>query len=208
VAIAEVLGAGGLLLVLLAGLVTFPRWYARSLHRYRLWRLRDSIVDQIIDGSLPHPDKNPAVKQLLTRTQTAITNTARFTILDGVILVRLSHGLSREAQERLTARFALCSTDGLDKQQCEVITNYRNELDVICGGTLLLGSWLGLLTVIAFFPKVHRARQGSFRQAAAAATDEATASTRIGRKAREAAEEKLDLGVALRQRQGDLALVS
>src|SRR4051794_23025642 len=56
-----------------------PRWLVLSLHRHRLWRLRDQVVDDMIYERLPKTD--PAVRQLQSDVEWVINETASLTML-------------------------------------------------------------------------------------------------------------------------------
>lgn len=140
-------------------LVTIPRWLFRSLHRYRLWRIRDCLVDDVIDGQLPAD--HPAVGELLEQIDHAVTRIDRYTVWDGLILSTLEHRLSDDAQAALSQHERESSADDLTREQQALLLAHRGSFTVAVAATLLLGSWLGVVLVAARVPAVLLQRHRS-----------------------------------------------
>ena len=176
-----------LLFGLTAAFVTLPRWFARSLHRHRLWRLRDAIVDQIIDGSLP--GDHPAVKEIQQRVEDTICVCGKLILLH----LWLFHRASKRVGVRPAPRFP--SLTGLSPEQAELVTQYRQSWDILCTGMVLLGTWVGVGVVMWRLPQAlrdaHSTRTSGDRPrpAIGVATDSAALSP-LGRRAREIFEDE------------------
>src|SRR5580692_11310833 len=78
------------MLIVLVGLwaacMLGPRWFARSLHRHRMWRLRDDLVDDVIAGRLPRD--HDAVRHLLSRMEDTLRLGPNVTLSDVLIFHR------------------------------------------------------------------------------------------------------------------------
>lgn len=153
-AIAVVLSIVALVLTLAAAVVTLPRWCIRSLHRHRLWRLRDRIADDMIEGVLPKD--HPAVVDLLGRTEMALFRYSDFTLLNVTIMAMLHIRSSRSVQREILAIGAECSTAGLSEHQTELVRGYRAERLNLLAGSVLTGSWLGMAFVVSELPRVAK----------------------------------------------------
>lgn len=170
-------------LIFTASLITLPRWCVRSLHRHRLWRLRDQVVDSVLAGCLPA--NHPAVKYLISELERAIRHCHRMSLLKlrGFILLR--RRLSRAAETQLRSRSAPPSLAGLGEAEKMLLKEYRQAEATLLAGNLLLGSWLGVYLVLRRLPAAATRSAGA-RQAMTMAADEVTTKTRIGRAARDA----------------------
>ncbi|HYD09286.1 MAG TPA: hypothetical protein VEA78_04210 [Acidimicrobiales bacterium] len=131
------------------GVIRMPKWFARKVHRHRLWRVRDGFVDDLIDGHLPRD--HPAVVEFLGRIEGTIANYNVLTpswFLVSRLIWRVGGGtqLDRELDARMAPHLSL---DGLSPDEQEALENYREWHDVLLTGSVLLGSWVGL-GVVAF----------------------------------------------------------
>jgi hypothetical protein len=135
------------LICLWAGCVFGPRWFARSLHRHRMWALRDALVDDVIYGRLPRD--HDAVRQLVKNMDTTLRLGLDFTLSDALIFSRQLRKIEPSAQ-----RFLMedkCPLDGLTSQQRALIKKYNENFGLLIVGLLLLGSWFGLICVAGVF---------------------------------------------------------
>ncbi len=180
-----------------------PHWGAQSLNRHRLWRLRDRIVDDMIDGRLPKDD--PAVRDLLRKVEFVIRNTPTITAL--MVYVWKSLPESHKARGKAEVHRLERSKDALSSEECERLKRYEARLRSLLASTTLLGSWLGLATILRFvipaLRMVHRERAQIGRSRLPAledevkvtlrtATDNATRDAWIGRRAHDFIARDLD----------------
>jgi hypothetical protein len=188
-----VVSAAGLWLSLL----TLPRWFVRSMHRHRMWRHRDEIVDEILDGRLPD---HPAVWELLNDAERSIHLTDRVTYLRGYMACRSIGTLSPQATARWNDRTRPSSLEGLSATECELLRNHRIHDHQLTVGVVLLGSWVGFFVVLGRFAALlrdeHRERRLS-RRAFALATDDAVVHTRLGQSAGRSVSASLDMDRAI-----------
>ena len=129
--------------------LTLPRWFARSLHRHRMWRLRDTVVDDVLDGRLPR--ENPAVRQLIA-TMDGVLRDQHANLLDVYIVRRACRDADPaflKAGEKLGLR---CPLDGLSTEQRKVVERYRESFQILLVGSMLLGSWFGIAHILPFVP--------------------------------------------------------
>lgn len=188
-----VLLAGAVLLAFCASIIAAPRWFARSLHRNRLWHLRDRFVAEIVSGRIPADD--PAVRDTLRRIERAIASVKQISLLRALIFARLARRLTPDASRALDRRTAWPSLHRLDAHQQATVTSFREALDTLLAGGALLSSWLGVFLVLMLLPKawmnVHRrdCDDGTPTRPISIATDDATETTWVGRKAKEAVED-------------------
>jgi len=128
-----VLGAvliwAAIFVTIVVALFTVPRWFARSLHRHRFWRLRDEIADDVLTGVLP--GDHPAVQQLRSRVRRVIDTSSGVTLLSGLVFHRWATQLSTEARAELQRRTDPRALDGLEPTQCELLLAYRERLSVL-----------------------------------------------------------------------------
>jgi hypothetical protein len=140
-----------IMLLILVGLwaacVLGPRWFARSLHRHRMWQLRDDLVDDVIVGRLPRDHE--AVRHLIKKMDTTLRFGPNVTLSDVLIFNRHFARVSQSA--RRFVRRPQCPLDGLTTDQRSSVKKYEREFDLLLVGLLLLGSWLGLIAVIGVF---------------------------------------------------------
>lgn len=139
--------AGGGLLV---AFITLPRWLMRSLHRHRLWRFRDHVAFEILDGTLP---SHAASWALLNSIEASIECDHRISVLRVWLFRPTYKRLSSEARERVLRRFepALGTLTGGERK---LISDRRERLSVLRTGSALLGSWIGLALVLSALPRV------------------------------------------------------
>jgi hypothetical protein len=186
--------AAGLLLV---SALTLPRWFVMSLHRHRMWRHRDQIVDQIINGRLPD---HPAVWEVLNDVERAIQHAPRMTLLRAYAAARSVGSLSPEARARWMERVAESPLDGLTPEQRELVLAHRLREHSLTTGVLLLGSWIGVATVlwrlVALITEGRRQRLNA-RASLARATDDAVAHTRLGRRVGRSANASMEMDRAV-----------
>jgi hypothetical protein len=172
--------------------VMLPRWFPRRMHGHRMWRLRDSIVDDIIQGGLPND--HPAVRQLVQQVEASL-RMKRLTLLDLYIFRWACMGIDASMQAEMRRGSVPCSSKGLTAEQTERVRAYRESFEVLMVGWLLLGSWFGLLHVVRFFPRALsqgdpvqtqgrplRRIEVGVTSSARDATDMAAKGTRLGRK--------------------------
>ena len=135
---------------LLVAFITLPRWLMRSLHRHRLWRFRDHVALEILDGTLP---SHPASWALLNSIEASIECDHRISVLRVWLFRPTYRRLSSEARERVLRRFepALGTLTGGERK---LISDRRERLSVLRTGSALLGSWIGLALVILALPRV------------------------------------------------------
>jgi hypothetical protein len=132
-----------------AVVLTLPRWFARSLHGHRLWRLRDALVDQVLDGDLPK--NHPAIQQLIA-TMDAVLDDKHVSLMD-VYIVKWACRDADPAFVQAQAKAGLrCPLDGLDAKERELVTWYRERFQVLIVGSMLLGSWFGIAHIVPFVP--------------------------------------------------------
>jgi hypothetical protein len=160
--------------VMFEAIIKAPRWFARSLHRHRLWHLRDAIVDDILGGVLsPHP----AVFAFLDKVETVIENADRFTYLDIALFGRLRAGLSPQARGLSDAK-ADRGEDWppLSRDDKICLAAYEGRFDLLLSGLVLIGSWSGVFKVLSLLPSALRTvahQQSRTRRAIVVATDRA-----------------------------------
>jgi hypothetical protein len=136
-----------------------PDWFARSLVRHRLWRLRDQIVDDVLAGRLP--GTHAAVKELLRRTDWTIRKGTELNMLAFHVwawVLRRSDEDARKPVLRATPEPA--SLKGLAEDERERVDQYREHLALLASASVLLGTWVGIATVLRFVvPAVRRRRR-------------------------------------------------
>ncbi len=146
-----------LIFVLIAGplvayvvVLLLPRWFARSLHRHRMWRLRDTVVDDILAGTIPR-DHN-AVKQLVSGMDTMLRKKQMITLLDVYTIKWASKGVDPDLLKAKRDEGFRCPLDGLSRAERERIEAYREEFMTLLVGSVLLGSWFGIAHIVRFVP--------------------------------------------------------
>lgn len=167
-------------------LVRAPVWFCRSLHRHRLWRERDAVADDILSGRLPR--QHPAVSELLAVADWSARQGHKHTVTE-MFLWRAVHRRVDESTPEVLA----IPLDDLDEDQLALLHQHRDRIILLTTSSMLLGSWLGILTILRFVVPARRAmrtaeiepRRGDLRATLAEATSEASQQTGIGHAARE-----------------------
>jgi hypothetical protein len=136
-------------------IIRMPSWLARDLQKQRMWLLRDVVVDDIRAGRLPAD--HPAVRQLLARVQSCIYHADRVTLLDLYVFKWAMRPLTSATRASLSKQMARADLRGLDERQRELVDEYWKKLRTLLGGAVILGSWLGLLSIIPQIPRAIRA---------------------------------------------------
>lgn len=176
-----------------------PQWCMRSLHRHRLWRLRDEIADDLIDGRLPKD--HAAARELLRRAELAIEETT------SMLGFYVWAWVSRRSDPMLVRSFRRkgASFDGLSSTQRERIIAHRECLGYLSASSVLTGTWVGLATILRFvIPAIKDERRRSVRPRDGVdvrdtlwlATDKATHDTTLGRRSNELMARDLDARLA------------
>jgi hypothetical protein len=186
-----------LLIVVIVGLfiaaLRAPNWFSRSLAIYALWRLRDDVVDSILDAQLP--EDHPAVHELVNYAEWVTEDRSALTIREFYVW----SWTWRKAIAKLDASSrGWHSLDGLDAEQRELLTAYRERLVMASTAALLFGSWLGIATVIScIIPALAQERRdrrckddpprldGELKDTIWLATDIAITDTWVGRRSRD-----------------------
>ncbi len=182
-----------------AGLLTLPRWFARSLGQDRIWRLRDRFIKEIlVDEVLPKDHR--AVRQLVREMEWALRDGKHFTLLHVYLTDRTLRQLDQEKLKMLVKNWGPQSLVGLDTQQRERLLHSRETFEMLFTGSLLLGSWFGLLQVARVLPRalMHqwastkteaearhislRRVEDEIREGASRAADKAAVETPFGRR--------------------------
>lgn len=172
--------------VLVVAVARMPRWYARSVCKHALWRLRDDVVDAKLAGRLPAD--HPAVTELVERVEWAIEESRSFDLLHLWVWNRAFRGLPADTARKLKQVPNLVSLDGAQRT---LVEGYRVRYNRVAVTAILLSSWVGIALVLRFgLPlsfKVlrHHARNITLGGLARKAADEAAAETKIGRSARD-----------------------
>ncbi len=119
----------------------------RSLFRYRLWAIRDAVVDDVLRGSLP---KSPLVRDDIRQIESIIANSEAVTFLQFLFLPRLP-------KKYVEARKALRAEEfkKLTEKQQGVLSGYTDALRSSVLKHLFFGSFagctvLGLVAAVAF----------------------------------------------------------
>lgn len=162
-------------------ILRMPYWFARSLHRHRMWRLRDAVADDMIDGRLPKD--HPAVRELLRRTELAISELQSITAVTFYVFARVRRRSDRGVFDRMRAKRA--SLDGLTGEQRARLEAHHECLSYLCASTVLTGTWVGIATILRFLiPAMrdasHQNRRDDVKATLWLATSKATSGTRLG----------------------------
>lgn len=130
-------------------LATLPRWFSRSMHRHRMWRHRDAIVQDILADRLPD---HPAVWELLNDAERDVRVASGITLLRCITASRSVERLSPEARRRYAERTQRTSLDdrALTAPVRNRIESHRNHQQLLLTELVMLGSWLGVFTVLAY----------------------------------------------------------
>jgi hypothetical protein len=131
-----------------AGIILVIPWCQRSRFRYRLWRLRDKVTDDLIRDALPRSD---AVIELREQIDDSIRYSRDFTFLNFLLAYTVAEKYSRLAVQR-------ASRDDLRPEEAERLKQYESQLEEAQTVHLLTGSvsgWVGtVLLAILSFPKL------------------------------------------------------
>ncbi len=145
--------------------LTLPRWFARSLHGHRMWRLRDAVVDDVLAGDLSRDHK--AVQHLIG-IMDAVLNSKHVALLDVYIVRRVSKDADPAFRKLARNQGLACPLDGLSPPESQRIEAYRERFMTLLAGSMLLGSWFGIAHILPFVPAGVRE---AIRQARAATRD-------------------------------------
>lgn len=118
-------------------ILTLPRWLVTSLHRGRLWKLRDQLYDDMRHGAFPGHEAQ-ALK-IVTLAEHAILAVPFFTPWNVRRFSKLIGTISPE-DRRLWAEKVR-----LDLQDVPSLEFYRDRIHTMLSQQLLTGSWIGLL---------------------------------------------------------------
>jgi hypothetical protein len=171
-------------IVLFFALVFIPTWFVRSLHCHRMWRLRDQIAFDILDGRLD--GQHPAVRQLLLDATRTASMHHEISTPRLIAAVDVQRRLSPAAKEKFRQELRPLPTTGLLKEQEELVVARRRQSSLLDAESVLLGSWLGVAMVLLLLPKAFIARrrhQRAHGSLSGDATKDALGSTPIGRRA-------------------------
>lgn len=141
---------------LLLACLRFPRWFSLSLARHAIWRVRDSIADDMIAGRLP--SNHPAVRELLEQVEWFARESNRFTMLRLHVLSRAWKKCHSDTKAAVKARRA--SLAGLTPEAKRLLEAYRKDFRLLSISTFLFGTWLGILNIVRFaIPAMIEARR-------------------------------------------------
>ena len=187
--VAFVIGMSVVLIVFSAAIVSMPRWCARSLHRHRMWALRDALIDDILAGRLAGKDE--AVQEL-RQVMEFIIHDHHLSTIDLRVFAWAERKASPATRKALKENAQWSSIDGLPLETKILIKHYREKFEVLTVGLFMLGSWTGLLAILGSIPKaIGRHRPiFNFRVVVRVATDQAVVSSKLGKEYREALENK------------------
>jgi hypothetical protein len=166
--------------------LSWPRWYVRSISKHALWRMRDGVAREVRTGRLP--GDHAAVAELRERIDWAIKETHSFDLVHLLVAIRALHKLPAENRQQLSKTPSL---HGLTGEQVELIKSYRRRYNTVTIRALLLSSWIGIATFIghavpfALKRVGHRARNLTVAGVVNDTTDEMVARSWLGRQARE-----------------------
>lgn len=173
-------------------LLRAPHWFCRSLHRHRLWKERDHVADDIIARKLPKD--HPAVRELLEVAEWSAREGHKHTVMEMFVWRAIGQRTDKRTPETLAV-----SLDGLTEDQLALLHQHRDRIMFLTTSSMLLGSWLGLLTILRFVvPARREILKGAAQRAPAQvrsrvdvratileATNEASRRTQLGCVARE-----------------------
>lgn len=158
-----------LILVLIVGslsafvvVLTLPRWFARSLHGHRMWRLRDAVVDDVLAGDLSRDNK---AVQHLVGSMDAVLNSRHVALLDVYIIRHVSKRADPALRKLAQKQGFACPLDGLSAAERQRVEEYRERFLTLLVGSMLLGSWLGIAHIVPFVPAGIREAIGEARAA-------------------------------------------
>lgn len=145
--------------LVVVAVLTMPRWLGRRLSRYALWRYRDRVALEIIEGkAIPNC---PESRRLLNEIESSISVSRSFTLLR-VVLVGIfsTRFMTAEAMQQMAARHAP-DLSGLPPENRRKLEQRYSHLRWLETRMLVQGSWLGLsllglASVIAAFRAIGR----------------------------------------------------
>jgi hypothetical protein len=177
--------------------IMLPRWFPRRLHIHRMWRLRDEVIDEMLESSLPI--KHPCVRRLASDVEGAL-HAKHLTMLDLYIFTWAFRGMDADVQRTMERHAAMPSSNGLTPEQKLSVERFRERFNVLLVGSVLTGSWFGLAHVALFIPRalvqLVRSLHGGVSledgvvASARTATDTAAKDTRLGQRIANLAESK------------------
>jgi hypothetical protein len=150
--IVVVIGVTLLWLYVVAAVVVLIPAAIRSVFRYRLWRIRDAIVEDQMSGVLTDA---PLVNALIEGVERVIRNSAKVTILEWEMKHRLP-----ERRALASERFFERGLKQLTSEQQHRILGHLEEFDGAIERQLFLGSPFGWIA-FAVYGLVYVARQFS-----------------------------------------------
>jgi hypothetical protein len=135
--------------LLFVALVTLPKWFAASAVRTRMWRLRDTVVDDVIAGALPRDQV--AVRALVDRMDSMLYERGRMTVLEVYLFAHSAKRLDSLLRGNAEAHTS-SSAEGLSASEEQRLSKYRERFRALLCEEVLLGSWFGLAHVSLFIP--------------------------------------------------------
>lgn len=158
---------------------TMPRWCVKSISRHRLWRLRDRVVDDIIAKELPAD--HGAVQDLLKVIEWRIEHHRSLDLLHAMVWWGANTKVPASVQKQYRREISL---DDLTEEQAERISAYREQCISIIIIAMMMGSWIGIASVLPAITVAVVSDSRKDRRPAAVA-QEAVNSSRPGRFFRE-----------------------
>lgn len=153
-----------------AGVAVLLPYFARSVHRHKLWELRDDIIDAHLDGRLP---MQGAVVDLLNVIARTIRAPHRYTMASLVASAaafpgEFRHHMAQTTPERLAEReFEMAGFDGAERALYDKFDRRLMRLTarhLVFGApsgwllTFPFGLWVGVIAI-------HESRSRRFRPA-------------------------------------------
>ncbi len=114
----------------------------RSLFRYRLWVLRDELVDDVIAKRIPLTD---AVRDVLSTMEALIRDSKNVTLGRWLLLPRKSMQVASEYHKGVEAAFS-----AMTREEQERVSYFRQSVARAVAMRLLIGSPLGWLFSVVF----------------------------------------------------------
>lgn len=118
----------------------------RSIFRYRLWRLRDEVVDDVLAGRMPH---SPLIRSFIGGVEGIIEHASHVTLLRA-LCIPVSPALVRKHRGFVFTHFRELSKDERAKYK-----SYEKSMRSIVMRRLLLGSVSGWAFLVAIFPVAY-----------------------------------------------------
>jgi hypothetical protein len=110
-----------------------------SIFRYRLWSIRDRMMDDVLSGALP---QNRAVRDVLGLVEGTIRHAGYFSVFRWWFLPHPPASYIAESERALEAVRA-----GMNDEQRKLLDAYRDEANKCMATHLVLGSVLGWLLI-------------------------------------------------------------